>query len=239
MDTQGLIDNRNLKLWDTLRSIHEIEIYKEIRPDYSSFSNSGKTIIYVPFNNLDTASFTHELLHIYLRTKQVFIGGGLILSIKNSQVLSKIFSNDLLDHIGNCLDHIKMLPEFLQLGYNKNEFISDYSINKLTKEEIAKIKELFTTGIWFRKVYDAKAIDAFVGKYFAVNACPNDSFDYAKQLVDLKKIDSDLFQILDTFLTNWKDFDFNNTDPITGNYHMLLFNFIENLEKWTRRKTIE
>jgi hypothetical protein len=239
MDTQGLIDNRNLELWNTLRSIHEIEICKENRPDYLASSNSSKTTIYVPLNNLDSASFTHELLHIYLRTKQVFIGGGLVLSINDSQVLSKIFSDDLLDHIDNCLDHIKMLPEFLRFGYNKNKFISDYSINKLTKEEIAKIKKHFTTGTFFSKVYYAKVIDAFIGKFFAANACPNDSFDYAKQLVELQKIDTDLFQVLDTFLTNWKNFDYNNTDPITGNYHMLLFDFIENLEKWTRGKIIK
>ena len=132
-----------------------------------------------------------------------------------------------------------MFPEFLRFGYNKNKFISDYSINKLTKEEIAKIKKQFSTGMWFYKVYSAMAIDAFVGKFFAANACPNDSFDYSKQLVELRKIDTDLFQILDTFLTNWKNFDYTDTDRIPGSYHILLFDFIENLEKWTRGKTIK
>lgn len=239
MDTLGLIDDRNFELWNTLKNIHEIEICKENRPDYLAYSNNGKTIIYVPLNNLDTAFFTHELLHIYLRTKQVFIGGGLILSIKGSQVLSKIFSDDLLDHIDNCLDHIKMLPEFLRFGYHKNKFISDYSINKLTKEEIANIEKHFTTSILFYKVFSAKAIDAFIGKFFAANACPNDSFDYSKQLGELRKIDTDLFQILDTFLTNWKNFDYTDTDPIPGSYHILLYCFIENLEKWARGKTIK
>ena len=44
------------------------------------------------------------------------------------------------------------------------------------------------------------------------------------------KIDPGLFQILETFLNDWKSFDYNDTDPITGNYHSLLFDFIENLE---------
>jgi len=238
MGTQGLIDNRNLELWNSLRSIHKIEICKESRPDYLACSNKDKTIIYVPLDNLDSAFFTHELLHIYLRTKQVFIGGGLMLSINDSQVLSKIFSNDLLDHVDNCLDHIKMLPEFLRLGYNKNKFISDYSINKLTKEEIVNIKKHFTKGIFF-KVYSAKAIDTFVGKFFAANTCSNDSFDYSKPLVELRQIDTDLFQILDAFLTNWKNFDYTDIDRIPGSYHILLFDFIENLEKWTRGKIIK
>lgn len=239
MDTNGLIDNRNLELWNSLWNVHEIEIRKEQRPDYLAFSKNGKTIIFVPSDSLDAASFTHELLHIYLRTKQVFIGGSLKLSIKKSEKLSKMFSDNLIDHIGNCLDHIKMLPEFLRLGYCEKDFISDYSTNKLTPEEIAKISRHFSTSILFKRVYNASAIDFFIGKYFAANSCPNKTFDYQRQLLDLKKIDPDLFQILETFLLDWKNYDYNDTDPITGSYHSLLFDFIGNLEKWTDGKTIQ
>ena len=239
MDTNGLIDNRNLKLWNSLQTIHEIEIRKEKRPDYLAFSKSGKTIISVPSDNLDTASFTHELLHIYLRTKQVFIGGGLTLSIKDSANLSKIFSDNLIEHIGNCLDHIKMLPEFLRLGYNENDFLSDYSTNKLTQEEISEISMHYATTILFKKVYKASAVDFFIGKYFAANSCPNKTYDYTRELLDLKKIDTDLFQILETFLADWKNYDYNDNDPIKGSYHSFLFDFIDNLEKWTDGKTIK
>lgn len=239
MDTTGLIDNRNLGLWNYLIMVHDIEIRKEKRPDYLAFSKSGKTIISVPYDNIDPASFTHELLHIYLRTKEVFIGGGLTLSIKESGILSRIFSDNLIEHIGNCLEHIKMLPEFLDLGFNENDFLSDYSVNKLTDEEILKIKRHYTTTILFKKVYNASAVDFFIGKYFAASSCPNKSYDYQSQLKELEKIDPDLFQILETFLNDWKSFDYNDTDPITGSYHSLLFDFIENLEKWTNGKTIK
>jgi hypothetical protein len=57
--------------------------------------------------------------------------------------------------------------------------------------------------------------------------------------MELKNIDFDLFHILDTFLNDWKNFDYEDTNPITGSYHSLLFDFIENLEKWTNGKTIE
>jgi hypothetical protein len=239
MDTNGLLDNRNLELWNSLRMVHVIEIRKEKRPDYLSFSKSGKTIIFVPFDNIDPASFTHELLHIYLRTKDVFIGSGLTLSIKDSEKLSRIFSDNLIDHIGNCLDHIKMLPEFLNLGFNENDFLSDYSVNKLTNEEILKIKKHYTSTTLFKKVYNASAVDFFIGKYFAANFCSNKSYDYQSQLKELEKIDHDLFQILERFLNDWKNFDYNDTDSITGSYHSLLFDFIENLEKWIEEKTIK
>ena len=81
METLGLLDNRNLVLWNTLTSVQSIEIQKEKRVDYLVFSKNEKSIIYVPFDNLNVSSFTHELLHIYLRTKQVFIGAGLIIKV--------------------------------------------------------------------------------------------------------------------------------------------------------------
>lgn len=227
-----------MELWNSLKSVLDIEIRKEKRPDYLAFSKNGKTIISVPFDNIDPASFTHELILIYLRTKDFFISGGLALSIKESEKLSRIFSDDLIDHIVNCLDHIKMLPEFLILGFNEKDFLSDYSVNKLTDEEIFKIKKHYTTTILFKKIYNASAIDFFIGKYFAANTCPNKSYDYQSQLKKIEKIDPELFQILETFLANWKNFDYNDTDPINGSYHILLFGFIENLEKWTEGKTI-
>jgi len=91
----------------------------------------------------------------------------------------------------------------------------------------------------FKKVYDASAIDFFIGKYFAANSCSNKSFDYQKQLNELRKIDPDLFQILEAFLTDWKIFDCNDTNPITGGYHSFLFEFIDNLEIWADGKTIK
>lgn len=239
MDTNGLIDNRNLELWNSLRRIHEIEIRKEKRPDYLAFSKNGKTIISVPIDKIDSASFTHELLHIYLRTKEVFIGGGLTRSIKESEKLSKIFSDNLIDHMGNCLDHIKMLPEFLKLGYNESDFLSDYSVNKLTKDEIVKIKKHYTRSILFKKVYNASVVDFFIGKYFAVNSCHNKSHNYSGVLFELQKIDHDLFQILEIFLSAWNIFEYDNTDPIVGGYHSLLFDFIDNMEKWTDGKNIK
>lgn len=239
MDTNGLIDNKNLKLWNSLRMIHEIEICKEKRHDYLAFSKNNKTVIYVPFDNINPTSFTHELLHIYLRVKKVFIGGGLKLSIKESKKLSKILFDSLIDHIGNCLDHIKMFPEFIKLGYNESDFLSDYSVNKLTKDKIAQIKSIIATKILFKKVYNSSSVALFIGKYFAANSCPNKAYDYKGMLLELEKIDPDLYQILETFLSDWKNFDYENTNPITGGYYSLSFDFIDNLEKWTDEKIIK
>ena len=236
----GLIDNRNTDLWNILSNLREIKIQREKRNTYYAFSKDYKTTIYVPLGDNDPASFTHELLHVFLRTKDIYIGAGLKGSIKESQVLSKIFSDELIEHIGNCLDHIKMFPDYLKLGYEPEKFISDYSENKLTDKEIAKIKKHFMyNGLLKKNLYNASAIDLYIGKYFAAVSCPNKTFDYSSQLSDLEKIDPDLYRVLDDFIIAWKSFDINDKDPITGGYHTLLFDFICNLENWAISKTIK
>ena len=183
-----------------------------------SYSKDKKTIIYVPNDNLNSASFAHELLHVYLRSKKVFIGSGFALSIKENKVLSRIISEKLIEHVGNCLDHIKMYPVFIKLGYNQTEFIADYFVDKLTNKDIEDIKNHLVEKRIFRKVYNASAIDFFIGKFFAANACPNDFFDYK--------------------MIAWKNFDYNDTDPISRSYNLLLFDFIDSLENWTTGKII-
>ena len=90
METEGLLDDKNIELWKTLNSDYEIVIQKEKRSDYLSYSKDKKTIIYVPNDNLNSASFAHELLHVYLRSKKVFIGSGFALStdfVKNYELM--------------------------------------------------------------------------------------------------------------------------------------------------------
>ncbi|HBB02001.1 MAG TPA: hypothetical protein DCZ19_13140 [Porphyromonadaceae bacterium] len=62
------------------------------------------------------------------------------------------------------------------------------------------------------------------------------SYDYQNQLNELKKIDPELFQILEIFLYKWKNFDYSDTDPITGCYHSLLFEerFIDDIDLITK-----
>jgi len=238
-DTQGLIDNININLWKSLICIHEISILRENRNDYLAHSQNGKTIIYVPISNPNPASFCHELLHIFLRTKNVFIGVGLKLSIKENHILSAVFSDKLLDHIGNCLDHIKIYPEFIKLGYSSSDFISDYYENKFTTEELNDIKTHFVKQTFLGKSYNKSAINLFIGKYFAVKACPNKSIDYSCCINELNKIDANLFNILQNFYTAWHNFDYNNEDPIKGDYYQFLFEFIHDLEKWVNKKKIK
>jgi hypothetical protein len=239
METYGLIDNRNIDLWETLNKEFEITIVTEDRDTYAVYTRSGKATISIPIDKADSSSFTHELLQIYMKKKEVFIGGGLKLSVMGDDVLSKFMSEDLIEHIGNSLEHIKMLPLFLEMSFNREEFISDYLINKLTDENLKSIKRFFKSKSLFqREKYNSKAVDFFIGKYFAVKACPNLTYNYDKGLNELGRIDADLYSVLEKFMKSWDMFDYNNTDPITGGYHDILFDFVSGLTEWSKGKSV-
>ena len=131
-----------------------------------------------------------------------------------------------------------MLPEFIRLGYDRNEFLSDTLVHKLTEQDIFKIRKHFVMNLFFKKIYRKQAIDFYIGKYFAAIACPNNAIDYTLQLNKLKAIDGRLYEILENFSLKWIEYDYECKEPIKGSYHTFLFEFIERLEEWTVDKII-
>jgi hypothetical protein len=128
-----------------------------------------------------------------------------------------------------------MLPIFLELGYKIDEFILDYTQNKLTDENISFLKCQFKIESIFRTRYNAAGIDYYIGKYFAVKACPNQTYNYSIQLKELKQIDPDLFNILESFWESWGNYDYTEK---FANHHSFLINFTEGLERWVTDKKI-
>src|SRR5690606_16920024 len=98
------------------------------------------------------------------RQKELYFGSSLENLIRGNEILNRILSDNLIEHFGNCIDHIKMLPIYLELGFDKKKFINDYDINKCTKAEIKQLKENFRCG----RSYYGKAVDFYIGKYIAV-----------------------------------------------------------------------
>ena len=237
MITEGLIDNRNIELWNLLNNKFEIEIIKEIRNDYLVYSIDNKATIYVQIDNINSSSFTHELLHLFIRSKKVFISSALALGVKGNKILSKIMSDNLLEQIGNYIDHIKTLPIYLELGYENSEFISDFNVNKLTDNDIMNIKKNYCTTKNYKKYYSKSAVEYFIGKFFAAVACSNEDYNYKEQLIKLKKIDNELFDILEQFVYIWREFNINEEGPLNS-YQTIEYNFVCNLESWAKKKTI-
>lgn len=229
----GLIDKRNEKLWNDLNKTHSIDIELSGCSNYACDSFENNSIILIPKDDICIDSFTHELLHILIRQKGLYFGSSLKNLIRGNEILNQILSDNLIEHFGNCIDHIKMLPIYLKLGFNKNKFITDYDVNKCSKADIQQLKDNFKIG---RKYY-GEAVDFYIGKYIAIKADPKKHINYPKSLNELKKLDSKLYAIIDKCIDDWKKMPLEKENIWDNDYHSISFEFYESLTLWTDGKT--
>ncbi len=196
IEISKLVDDRNRMLWEAINSAYVVDLAPSGSLEYRCYSQGNNATIFVATENLCSDSFTHELLHLSIYLKRVFIGTKLTLKISTSKILSKILDADLLEHIGNCLNHIKMLPIYLDMGYNREKFLFDYNEDKCTNEEIRMIQQAYKKGSF----YNTLAVRLFIGKFMAVMADPNEAFNYDPCLMKLKSVDATLFHLLQEFV---------------------------------------
>lgn len=229
---KSLTDKVNIALWNEMDSSYSITLKESPEPNHIvNFRNDGEIILYINEDNLTTASFTHELLHIYLRHQGVNIVAELNDKIAKSEKLNYIFSHDLRDHIGNCLEHIKMLFIFIKYGYKNSDFIDDFYEPKMTDITLYNFSSVFKES----GIYDRDAIDCYIGKFFGMKACNNKAFNYTKYYKALKELDLGLYNVLLRFSNSWVDYDVEKYDR---EYLIYLQNFIDELEDWTKNKMI-
>lgn len=231
-DLEKLIDDRILPIWNEVNKHYDTSVQYHNEPYYLCYSKENKVVIYIAFNNSSKDSFAHEVLHAYLNLKKINIGSDLSILIRDDVIMSSVFSNELLEHISNTIDHIKMLPIYLDLGFNRENFIQDYNTQKCTDQEIILIKA-------FIDLYDPIwhfGADLYLGKYFAMHSCPNNRIDYSAFISELKNIDNSLFNILDTFWTAWISYDIEKHNIDNYNYRNIANNFYDSLKEWVNLK---
>jgi len=229
-----LIDSRNEELWNSLNKKYNITFKDSNNGEYSCYSENDDITFYIMSNNLCKDSFTHEMLHVYLRMNDCFIGAGLKNTICQNKILTSMLSIDLLEHMGNCLDHIKMLPLYLDMKFEREKFILDYNTHKCTPEALTFLKRNYKQG---GKV-NAKAVDLYIGKFFAMIADPNNSYDYSNELESLKRIDPLLFKINKRMIDFWSEIKIKNRQIFDDDYHSVLFEYYDNFLTWISKNKI-
>lgn len=195
------IDKRNSALWEELNNsnLHiSIEYSKE--QCYSCYLKNESVTIYVT-HYPNTASFTHELLHTKLFKDKVLASSHLKNLILHSDILNRIIKTPTLDVLTNCMEHIKMLPMFLSMGYKNEEFIEDYYDPKI------KWWEFFLIEFCYKIGYKRYTFDRIIGKFIAMKADNNPSHNYDKYFTKLSKLVPDLYETIETFWTAWLNFD--------------------------------
>jgi len=167
--------------------------------------------IIAPNETPNKAAFTHELLHI-----QQFIFGFVesktiryVVDTKNDW-----FSDDLLRTLNNDLSHLKMLPIFLNLGFEKEVFLSENlsSILNVSHERIKSLSRESNTYDFNQKYLCEFSIIYFLDKSMYIDSNESKAI--------LKSLDSTLYEALIPSFNDWVDS--LNSDNIE---------FFENLKK--------
>jgi|SRR5690554_320219 len=227
------IDKRNSELWNSLNSKFNIRIQQSENREYSCFTKNNDAIIFVDENNICKDSFTHELLHIHLKDKEFFLGSSLKLTIAQSRILSRMFSEALIEHIGNCLDHLKMFEIYKDLGFTQEKFLLDFYDYKCTEFEINDLNRNYKIG---NKI-NTNAVDFYIGKLVAILCDPNIENDYQKPLTIFKKLDTKLYSIVEKLIEDTKEYNLNNED-IFVSYRDISNDFYSNLVTWMKNNKI-
>lgn len=238
-DILPYLNESSSPLWEQLNSKYDITVRFNDVNEYSIYSKEQTaTILVDPTKKPCVASFAHELLHLLIRSTQTYAGSAMTLTVRESPMLRLVMTDNLLQHIGNCLDHAKMLPLYLEMGFERNLFIKDYTKPKLTVDELRRIQRNFRhTHIFRKNSYNPIIVDFYIGKFFAVKACPNNMINYSVLLSGLKEIDQNLWQILDDFWESWLEYDiFKEREIFEEDYHALIWKFTDDMKNWLRNK---
>ena len=226
-----LIDDKNIDLWNELSNKYEIELIASPELNYTLKVLDNKAIIGVYENNLNATCFTHELLHLYLKSKNVKIAEDFYKAIENSESINKLFSDGLKEHVTMCLEHELMLPMFLKMGYENRFFTSDFHQPKMNKKMLNMLLKRYQKN----DVFDREAIDFYIGTFFAMKSCNNHSFKYHKYYIAFQELDKNLYELLNEFWLDWKTYDFEDKDDA---YDKILQYFIEDITAWISEKNI-
>lgn len=223
-----LLDHRNIELWNKIDSTYQVNFERSSNGEYGCYSKGSEVTFSIGQGELSQDSFTHEMLHVYFRLNDCFLGAGMSNILLSNNKLGKILSAGLIDHIGNCFEHVKMLPLYMDMGFKKSEFLSDYEEHKCKPSELQILKnEYLKNGI-----VNTQLVDPFIGKLVAMLCDPNDELNYTNELDELKKIDSTLFVSIESALAFWKSINIESKDIMSPTYYDLIFDLENDLENW-------
>lgn len=225
-----LVDSRNQFLWNEIKNNYNTKFKSSKNNEYAVFQQSKNVTFFVDENNLCPDSFTHEMLHVYLSLNKIHINGALKLRLLGDDFFSSILSPNLVEHIGNCLEHTKMLPLYLELGFDREKFILDYDVFKCEEIELKNFELYYSN----QTVINKNAIDPFIGRIVAILADPNVSFDYSIQLKRLQKVDTKLFQVITNLFKNWSELKIKDRTLLDNDYTDVVNLFIDELNEWKR-----
>jgi len=219
------IDGRNRSLWESINQHFRLRIENHSNHHFFHYFKDQEVYLFVPEEGGTPELFTHELLHLDLIVNGVTITSYLKDRLRNEPLLHWTFSENLFEQIGNCLEHSKMLPLYLEMSFERDLFSESYHMPCCTNMSMQMIR----SGMG-KEIPARASIDLFIHKFFAMKACLNPEFNYEVQLEELRKINEELYAILDQFWQSWEAFDISNS-PCTS-FKLFTYDFMHRLGTW-------
>ncbi|WP_316818694.1 hypothetical protein [Pedobacter nyackensis] len=226
----SLIDDRSRDLYELITSKFEVAFESSFNGEYSVYRIDKQMTFYIPIDHYCVDSFSHELLHGYIDCFEIYLGSNFKNTMWQSNILRILFDNQLAEHLTNSISHTLMLPLYLDRGFDRTKFLLDYHTFKAEAGFINRIGKNYKQG----NRYNLLAVRNFIGKFFAFKCDPNPTFDYEDELGQLRKIDLQLYRIVENYFLQWKDYDF--TDDEFSDYRIINSDFYANLKPWMNGK---
>ena len=233
IDYNDLTNKKTKPLYTELASKYSFEILRVIQPEIDSNNwfcniNCDEVQIKTYDKNNTVEYFTHELLHIYLdmngfvESKIVF--KNLVYGKGNIQY---ILGTNEIGHINNTLAHTKMLPLFLDYGFEISSFTSDFNKKLETEQIINHVRSELP-----KREIPNSGIKTFICQYFSMRFLINKNFEkeYIACLNRLGKLDRNLFQICEKIANKWE-----KTIDWYINYK-LIDELVNDIENWLEAK---
>lgn len=230
IDYARLIDPRNEDVFEKVQSKFIINFEPSYNGEHSVYTIGNSITFYIPIGVYSADAFTHELLHAYIDYHEAYIGGNFKNTMWQSNILKQLFDLPLAEHITNSIAHTLMLPIYLERGFERSMFLLDYHEFKMDPGFIGQITRNYKQGA----LHNLSAIRNFIGKFFAFKCDPNLTFNYDTELHQLRKIDTQLYQILQNYFQRWANYDFT-ADPLSE-YREINSDFYASLKSWMSGK---
>lgn len=230
-------NNLDLKTLDLLKSLkNEFEIsfeQKDINYCEATINKKFKTAkIYYNPKNTNTESIAHELLHVWISTFDYSIGNYIYLYLTNNDKLNKIFDKDFCDYIGNCCEHNKIYPKYLEMGYSPEMFLVDGLELKASLENVKDIKLQVLHCYW------AQEIRHFIGHPISILADHINENEYSEHHKLLKEKNIELYNLVLSFWHEWVVLELENVDSVLDSVLEISNSFIYELRDWVKNKIV-
>ena len=226
-----LLDRNNTILYRNVKRSVNLSVKECQEGTYGVFTQGKTAIIYVPKGIYSPPSFTHELLHIELKNQDCSISTKC--SVSERPRLKNIFSEMLSDHITNVLEHRKMFPKFISMGYDERDFLSDSSKRILTQDVVETIIASIDTNITAGAIQFGQALGLFIGEYLSARCSCFSFYDYSSELQKMRNYLPGLTSIMETLVNRWDNYDYTKHDIILDDTPFDIANdFLDQIEDW-------